>query len=70
MKKGFKKIVIEDAIDRLLDQGYTEKNKIIQEIMEKYGIDRPTVRRAIRDVKTAMLEKIQILQSDHYSLPE
>ena len=69
-RKGFKKIVIISEVERLLDHGYTDKNLIIEKVMQKYKVDRPTVRRTIRDMRSEMQKKIKILQSDYYPPPE
>ncbi len=61
-------IVIHE-VERLLDAGYTDKNKIVQTVVENLGIPRPTIRRIIRDMRNDMMRKIKILQSE-IPLPE
>jgi len=60
--KGTDEVVF--LVDRLLDAGFIDKDKIIQKIMEELGTPRPTVRRIIRDMRSEMERKIKILQSE------
>jgi hypothetical protein len=56
--------VIKAAINSLLDKGVTDKQDIYTKVVDELGVPRPTVRRVARDLRTELLEKIQILQSD------
>lgn len=60
--KGTDEVVF--LVDRLLDAGFIDKDKIIQKVMEELGTPRPTVRRIIRDMRNEMTRKIKILQSE------
>lgn len=62
-----KKII--PMVDRLIDQGLTDKNEIITRVVEEFGVARPIVRRVMRDMRNEMLEKVKILQSE-IPLPE
>lgn len=62
--------VVVHEVERLLDAGFTDKKDIIQLVAENTGIPKPTIRRIIRDMRSEMLRKIKILQSESISLPE
>jgi hypothetical protein len=42
----------------------TDKQDIYTKVVDELGVPRPTVRRVARDLRTELLQKIQILQSD------
>ena len=56
--------VIKEAINSYLDKGVTDKQDIYTKVVDELGVPRPTVRRVARDLRTELLQKIQILQSD------
>ena len=56
--------VIKEAINSYLDKGVTDKQDIYSKVVDELGVPRPTVRRVARDLRTELLQKIQILQSD------
>ena len=55
---------IKQAINQLLDKGFTDKQDIYTKVVEELGVPRPTVRRVARDLRNELLQKIQILQSE------
>ena len=55
---------IKESINSYLDKGVTDKQDIYTKVVDELGVPRPTVRRVARDLRTALLQKIQILQSD------
>ena len=56
--------IIKEAINSYLDKGMTDKQDIYTKVVDELGVPRPTVRRVARDLRTELLQKIQILQSD------
>ena len=56
--------IIKEAINSYLDKGITDKQDIYTKVVDELGVPRPTVRRVARDLRTELLQKIQILQSD------
>ncbi len=56
--------IIKEAINSYLDKGVTDKQDIYTKVVDQLGVPRPTVRRVARDLRTELLQKIQILQSD------
>ena len=56
--------IIKEAINSYLDKGVTDKQDIYTKVVDELGVPRPTVRRVARDLRTELLQKIQILQSD------
>jgi hypothetical protein len=56
--------IIKEAINSYLDNGVTDKQDIYTKVVDELGVPRPTVRRVARDLRTELLQKIQILQSD------
>ena len=56
--------IIKEAINSHLDKGVTDKQDIYTKVVDELGVPRPTVRRVARDLRTELLQKIQILQSD------
>ena len=56
--------IIKEAINSYLDKGVTDKQDIYSKVVDELGVPRPTVRRVARDLRTELLQKIQILQSD------
>tara|TARA_B100000929_G_C15304841_1_gene351698 strand:- start:177 stop:398 length:222 start_codon:yes stop_codon:yes gene_type:complete len=56
--------VIKEAINSLLDDGVTDKQDIYSKVVDKLGVPRPTVRRVARDLRSELLTKIRILQSE------
>jgi len=60
------------AIEKKLDRGIKDKERIYAEIVKEFNIPRPVVRRIARDMRNKYLEKVRVLQSDyetHYSFP-
>jgi hypothetical protein len=55
---------IKQAINELLDKGFTDKQDIYTKVVEELGVPRPTVRRVARDLRNELLQKIKILQSE------
>jgi hypothetical protein len=55
---------IKQAINSLLDKGFTDKQDIYTKVVEELGVPRPTVRRVARDLRNELLQKIKILQSE------
>ncbi len=55
---------IKQAINSLLDKGFTDKQDIYTKVVEDLGVPRPTVRRVARDLRNELLQKIKILQSE------
>lgn len=55
---------IKDAINSLLDKGFTDKQDIYSKVVANLGVPRPTVRRVARDLRNELVEKIKILQSE------
>ncbi len=55
---------IKQAINELLDKGFTDKQDIYSKVVEELGVPRPTVRRVARDLRNELLLKIKILQSE------
>jgi hypothetical protein len=55
---------IKQAINELLDKGFTDKQDIYTKIVEELGVPRPTVRRVARDLRNELLQKIKVLQSE------
>jgi|TARA_B110001454_G_C12498184_1_gene341527 hypothetical protein len=56
--------IIKEAINSYLDKGATDKQEIYTKVVDELGVPRPTVRRVARDLRTELLQKIEILQSD------
>ena len=61
---------IKQAINELLDKGFTDKQDIYTKVVEELGVPRPTVRRVARDLRNELLQKIKILQSEVPELEE
>ncbi len=55
---------IKQAINDLLDKGFTDKQDIYTKVVDELGVPRPTVRRVARDLRNELLQKIKILQSE------
>lgn len=70
MNKTKYSIIIESEVNKLLDSGLTDKQLIIQRVVENLGLPRPTIRRVIRDMRNDMMKKIKILQPDNTPLPD
>lgn len=51
-------------IERLMNMGMTDKEEIFQRVVIDLNVPRPTVRRIARDMRTEMLRKVKILQSE------
>ena len=56
--------IIKEAINFYLDKGVTDKQDIYTKVVDQLGVPISTVRRVARDLRTELLQKIQILQSD------
>lgn len=57
--------LIKKRINELLDLGYTDKHLIFSTVTKELDVPRPTVRRITRDLRTELLKKVLILQSDN-----
>ena len=68
MNRTNQSTVIKAAINTLLDNGVTDKQDIYTKVVDELGVPRPTVRRVARDLRTELLAKIQILQSETRSI--
>ena len=55
---------IKQAINDLLDKGFTDKQDIYTKVVEELGVPRPTVRRVARDLRNELVQKVKILQSE------
>ena len=55
---------IKQAINQLLDKGFTDKQDIYTKVVEELGVPRPTLRLVARDLRNELLQKIKILQSE------
>ena len=64
MNRTNQSTVIKEAINSLLDEGVTDKQDIYSKVVDKLGVPRPTVRRVARDLRSELLTKIKILQSE------
>ncbi len=64
MNRTNQSTVIKEAINSYLDKGITDKHDIYTKVVDQLGVPRPTVRRVARDLRTELLQKIEILQSD------
>ena len=64
MNRSTQSTNIKEAINALLDKGFTDKQDIYSKVVEELGVPRPTVRRVARDLRNELLQKIQILQSE------
>lgn len=54
---------VKQEMDNLMNSGYTDKEKIYKKIMEKFKLERQTVRSIAREFRREMCEKIKVLQS-------
>ena len=64
MNRTNQSAVIKEAINSYLDSGVTDKQDIYTKVVDDLGVPRPTVRRVARDLRSDLLQKIEILQSD------
>ena len=64
MSRTNQSTIIKEAINSYLDKGTTDKQEIYTKVVDELGVTRPTVRRVARDLRTELLQKIEILQSD------
>ena len=64
MNRTNQSTVIKEAINSYLDKGITDKQDIYTKVVDDLGVPRPTVRRVAGDLRTELVEKIKILQSD------
>ncbi len=56
--------IVTACIEKYLAKGLTDKEEIFHKVCDELGVPRPTVRRIARDLRTEMLSKIKILQSE------
>ena len=56
--------IIASCIEKYLDMGLTDKNEIYTKVIDELGVPRPTVRRIARDMRSEMVRKVRILQSE------
>lgn len=54
---------IKSTILRLLEEGYSDKNKIYEVIQNDYDVPKSQVRLACKEVKIDLMLKLKILQS-------
>ena len=64
MSRTNQSTIMKEAINSYLDKGATDKQEIYTKVVDELGVPRPTVRRVARDLRTELLQKIEILQSD------
>ena len=64
MNRTNQSTIIKEAINSYLDKGVTDKQDIYTKVVDELGVPRPTVRRVARDLRTELLQKIKVLQSD------
>jgi len=64
MQKITQSYTVKEKINRLIDEGETDQNKIYSKIVEELGVPRPTVRRIVRDLKIELMQKINILSGE------
>jgi len=55
---------MKEEIKSDIDKGVTDKLDNYTKVVDELGVPRPTVRRVARDLRTELVQKIQILQSD------
>lgn len=58
-----KQIQIKSTILRLLDEGYSDKNKIYEVIQNDFDVPKSEVRLACKEVKIDLILKLKVLQS-------
>ncbi len=56
--------IIATCLEKYLDMGLTDKNEIYSKVIDELGVPRPTVRRIARDMRTEMIRKVRILQTE------
>jgi len=56
--------IITSCLEKYLDMGLTDKNEIYSKVIDELGVPRPTVRRIARDMRSEMIRKVRILQSE------
>ncbi len=56
--------IIASCIEKYLDMGLTDKNEIYSKVIDELGVPRPTVRRIARDMRSEMVRKVRILQTE------
>jgi hypothetical protein len=56
--------IIAGCIEKYLNMGLTDKNEIYSKVIDELGVPRPTVRRIARDMRSEMVRKVRILQSE------
>ena len=54
--------LIKTKINDLLDEGYTDKSKIIDKVAKELAIQRPTVRRFARELRIDLVKRLSILE--------
>ena len=64
MNRSTQSTNIKQAINDLLEKGFTDKQDIYTKVVEELNVPRPTVRRVARDLRNELLLKIKILQSE------
>lgn len=62
--KSIIKRSIKQHIDDQMNLGITDKEEIYKSAMERFKIDRKTVRGIAREMRNEMCEKLKVLQSD------
>ena len=60
MNRTNQSTIIKEAINSYLEKGVTDKQDIYTKVVDELGVPRPTVRRVARDLRTELLQKIQI----------
>jgi len=56
--------IITSCLEKYLDMGLTDKNEIYSKVIDELGVPRPTVRRIARDMRSEMIRKVRILQTE------
>ncbi len=64
MKTANQNAIIKEKITSLIDEGVKDKQEIYSKVVEQLGYPRPTVRRVARELRSDLLNKIKILQSE------
>tara|TARA_Y100001949_G_scaffold75310_1_gene63988 strand:- start:106 stop:327 length:222 start_codon:yes stop_codon:yes gene_type:complete len=64
VKTANQNAIIKEKITSLIDEGVKDKQEIYSKVVEQLGYPRPTVRRVARELRSDLLNKIKILQSE------
>lgn len=55
---------IKQAIEDLMNLGYTDKEEIFKQVMNRFNVDRKTVRKVAKKMREEMCNKVRVLQSN------